>query len=435
MELLMNKINLYYLASSLVLLAIFFSPHHSSSQIPKLFLKFVEKQGEVKSGFIELQFTYINDGDTSCLHTEESFFISTPRDFKYLSHQQSALKSSFFGKSVYARVALTTWKGSDFFKYSYYDKIADTKNDIDIGSDFSYSTVYDLSNFFCEYCDYQRIIPKLSKKNIRYRIIYPDCEWGSNRISEWEFNRKTFNWIQNEYSITYFEEENIYGKIDILEQRLYDYIHPDILDTISFKFEELKKGYDRQIAEEQAKKDSMYREYLCDSIYELISKNGIKWIDNSLQEQIIQKDTLFFMPEWQFPLLSGDTISSKNINSQFLLIDMWYIACHPCRLAMRELSTIDTLFDETLLKIISLNVSDKDITKIRQVVNNLNLKCDVALAYDSRFDLEMSKQMGNCYGHPQLYLIDMKTRQVIWQACGFYKEFTKDIEEIVKRKK
>ena len=55
--------------------------------------------------------------------------------------------------------------------------------------------------------------------------------------------------------------------------------------------------------------------------------------------------------------------------------------------------------------------------------------------YNNRYDIEMSKQMGDCYGYPQLYLIDMQTRQVIWHACGWYKGFTKEIEEIINEKK
>jgi hypothetical protein len=59
------------------------------------------------------------------------------------------------------------------------------------------------------------------------------------------------------------------------------------------------------------------------------------------------------------------------------------------------------------------------------------LKCDVACAFNNGYDIVMSKQMGNCQGYPQLYLVDMKTKQVIWYSCGYYAGFTKDIEEII----
>jgi len=405
-----------------MLLAVFFSSFNTFAQIPQLFLKFAERQNKVQSGYVKLQFTYINDGDTAFLHTEEAFFISTPKDFKYLSYQQSDFRLSVFCKSAHIRVASTTWKISEFVKYDYDDKISDAKYD-SFDSDFYYPLVCDLSYLLCEKCVYQRVSPKINKKNIRYKIMYPDDDCFSNRSSEWEFERNTYYLIQNEYFLTSFGADCIYGRIDILEQRLFEYIHPDILDTISFKFEDIKKGYDKQTAIEQSIRDSVYR----------VSKDNTKLVEDIHLSD--KQDTLFFMPEWKFPLLSGDTIYSDSIKSQFLLVDMWYIACHPCMLAMRELASIDTLYDESLLKIVSINVYDKDTAKISKVVKNLNLQSDVALAYDNRYDIEMSKQMGNCYGYPQLYLIDMETRQVIWHACGYYKGFTKDIEEIIKEQK
>ena len=38
----------------------------------------------------------------------------------------------------------------------------------------------------------------------------------------------------------------------------------------------------------------------------------------------------------------------------------------------------------------------------------------------------------NCKGYPQLYLIDMENKQVAWSSCGYYENFTKDIEKIIK---
>ena len=84
----MNKINRFYLASSLVLFAFFFNSHAAYTQIPKLFLKFVEKQNKVQSGYVKLQRTDIIDADT-LIRAQKGFFISTPKDFKYLvcNHQ------------------------------------------------------------------------------------------------------------------------------------------------------------------------------------------------------------------------------------------------------------------------------------------------------------------------------------------------------------
>jgi len=427
----MNKMNCFQKASSLVLLAFFFSLHGTFAQIPKLLLKFAEKQNRIQSGYVKLQRLDTFDNDTTINDIQEAFFISTSKDFKYLvysqfPYSQSPDVSETYCKSAHTLATIRTWKDSDNTSYMYDDKIYNAKD----GEHLSYPNANGISVAGWKNHIFQRIPPKMDKKNIRYKIVYPDQDILSNISRELEFDRKTFHCIQDEHSLTYAETLPMYSKIDILEQRLYDYIHPDILDTISFMFETIKKGYDRQFAEKQAKKDSVFHAHLCDSIVQSMTKNGYKWTNNISQD--IQQDTLFFMPEWKFSLLSGDTIYSDRINSRFLLIDMWYIACPPCMKAMVELVSIGTLYDESLLKMVSLNVSDKDTAKISQVVSNLNLKCDVALAYDGRYDIEMSKKMGNCQGYPQLYLVDMKTKQVIWHSCGWYAGFTKDIEEIIK---
>jgi hypothetical protein len=426
MELLMNNRNHFLRASSIMLLALFFCFSSAFAQLPKLFFQYAKKHNSIKSGYVKLQNFQTFDNDTTVFEVYEIFFVSTPKELKYLVFaQKPRLDATYtYCKSAHSLVTLFSRTDSDYSFYEFDSKIENAKSE----SDLFYNIANDIRIEDYNNLLFQRITPKIDKKNIRYKYTFlytlplPDEEEDlvSNVNIEFEFNRKTFNLIQEMSSFTFDETESMTRRIDILEQRLFEYIHPDILDTISFKFDEFKKGYDRQLAEEKAKIDSAFR----DSIVHSVSKNVGIWAED-----------IHFMPEWKLPLLSGDTIYSDSINSRFLLIDMWFIACYPCRLAMRELASIDTLYDESLLKILSINVFDKDTTKINQVLKNLNLKCDVALSYDNRYDIEMSKQMGNCYGYPQLYLVDMKTNQVIWHSCGYYAGFTKDIEEIIKEKK
>lgn len=421
--------NHFHLASSTMLLAILLSFQSSYAQIPKLLIKFVEKQNKIQSGYVKVQFTYITDNDTFKAAKQESFFIYTPKDIKFISFHLSPIDSNFICKSSHTLLSHINRKKHGYVEFSYDNQIENTKKDINF-PDFTYTTGSDFSLDKWKNCVFQRIPPKINKSNIRYKIFYPDEDVFTNISVEWEFEKKTFNWIQKEDFITYFKTDLSHGIIDILENKLYDYINPDILDTISFKYDELKKGYDQQCVVEQSKKDSILIEHLCDSIAQSVIKNGDKWIAYIPED--VKKDTLLYMPEWKFPLLTGDTLYSDSIHSRFLLMDMWYISCHPCRMAMRELATIDTLFDESLLKIVSLNVADKDTAKISAVVRNLNLTCDIACTFDNLQDHEISRRMGGCHGFPQIYLVDMKTKQVIWSSCGWYEGFTKDIEKIVK---
>jgi hypothetical protein len=424
----MNNRNHFHKASSIMLLALFFCFNSTFAQLPKLFLQYAEKHNRIKSGYVKLQQLQTLDNDTTFFEVHEIFFISTPKDLKYLVFAQKPRLYAIYTycKSAHSLLTLFSRTDGDYCFLEFDDEIENAKDRSEcLYSEANGTRIDDFNNLL-----FQRIAPKIDKRNIRYKIRLPDQEEDlfTNINIEFEFNRKTFNIIQEGHSLTFGRTEQMSNRIDILEQRLFEYIHPDILDTISFKFDELRKRYDWQFAKEKAKIDSIFR----DSIVNSIRNDAGTWEEEIAQDA--QKDTLFFMPEWKFPSLLGDTIYSDNINAQFLLIDMWYIGCHPCRLAMRELAFIDTLYNESLLKMVSINISDKDTTKISQVVKNLNLTCDVALAFDNRYDIELSKQMGDCDGYPQLYLIDMKTRQVIWQACGFYAGFTKDIEEIIKEK-
>jgi hypothetical protein len=374
---------------------------------------------------VKLQDIDISDNDTNVVE-QDIFFISTPKDFKYLIYHKSPYRSDIYFKSAHTVAEFFNLKTYDYTLYSYNDKIYDAKHDIDPQFFYYWPLTVDSTSLeFWKTGLFQSIPPKINKKNIRYKIFYPDDDLFSNWTAEMEFNGKTFYWIQTEMSYTYVKTDWTYNKRTVLEDRLYDYIHPDILDTISFMFEELKEGYDRQ----QAKEDSISLAKLCDSIAQSITNNGYKLTNQIPQDA--QQDTLFFMPEWKFPLLSGDTLYSDSINSRFLLIDMWYIACPYCIKAMHELSTIDTLYPESLLKMVSINVSDKDTAKINKVFSTLNLKSDLVYAYRDDRVYDMSKKMGKCRGYPQLYLIDMQTKQIIWHSCGWSAGFTKEIEKII----
>jgi len=160
----MNKMSRFHIASSLLLLAIFLSVYGIFAQIPKSLFKFIEKQYNVKSGYVKVQQFATNDNDTIINNLQEAFFISTPKDLKYISNQNSSFKLSTSCKSNHARVIIETWKDFDITRYGYDDKIFDAKNDVRLLNDFSFPSAYDLSFLLCENCEYQRITPKINKK-------------------------------------------------------------------------------------------------------------------------------------------------------------------------------------------------------------------------------------------------------------------------------
>jgi len=427
MESRINKYCRFHVASSLVLLATFFNIQNVMAQMPDLFRKFVEKQGNVKSGYVKMQRVSTDIYDTTGNKIQRLFFITTPKDIKYLAYDNEYLAiDEIYCKSESSCITNLIYKDTYDTLYLYYDN--KKKKDFDIHMLYP---VMDFSTSFLKNKLFERVAPKINKKNVRYKIIYPDQKEDmlTNIWTEYEFDRKTFSLIQEEQSFVVYNAEQFSSKIDVIEQCLYDYIHPDILDTISLTFELLKKGYDKQTAMQQSKKDSAF----IDSVISSVSKNTNTWTEKTLSSDYEEKDTILYMPYWKFPLLSGDSIFSDSIKSRFLLIDMWYTSCYPCRLSLRDLSSMDSLYDEKILKIISINVFDKDISKMDKVITSTGVQCDVACAYNSNLVHKMSKSMGGCEGYPQIYLIDMENKRVIWHSCGWYAGFIKDVEGIIMR--
>ncbi|MDL2312802.1 hypothetical protein LJC68_08000 [Bacteroidales bacterium OttesenSCG-928-B11] len=387
--------------------------------------KIIDADLRIKSGSVKLQVMRGTDNDTT-IYTEEAFLISTPKDTKYLVYQQDGSYSYVYCKSARTLAMFFSENSTGLYKYAFSDNLYDAKWG---ATDITYPL--DLPRITWENCTFQRIPPRFNKKNIRYKISYPDDDITSDMIDEWEFDEKSLHLVEWQSSSLYMMTDQLFHRINVSESALYNYIHPDILDTISFKYEELKKGADKRYERERSEKDSIYREIFRDSIMRTMVTN-----EGSLTQSVpleVKKDTIFFMPKWKFPSLTGDTIYSENITSHYLLLDMWYASCHPCRMAMREIaSSIDTLYEESLLKLVSLNVFDHDTAKIRQVSENLNFQSDIACAYGDRSVSEMTKKMGlECNGYPQIYLIDLNSKKVLWKSCGWREGFTKEIEEII----
>lgn len=424
MELNMNKPLFILKVSSIILLTLF--SKISFSQVPTKLQKMVEKNEKIQSGYVKLQCVYKTDNDTTDSHTETGYFIYTPNDYKYFVIQENPEHTYLYCKS--GKMLLMNFNKKDYIMYRSFEEDFDPTTDpftnlafFKISSETSLSWAKDTI---------EKIQAKMKPKNFRFRMKSPNDESFSDIITEWEFDYKSQYWVHTEYSGIFENLERLYGTVQIIEFQFYDYINPAILDTITFRMDDLRKKYNQQELITQEKKDSILRETICDSIIQIVSSKETKWIENS--SVLPENDTLKYMPSWKFPLLNGDTLYSDNIKSSYLFIDLWYASCAPCIMAMKELGTIDSLFDESLIKIVSLNVTDKDTVKIKKIITTFNIKSEIVCSYDSSIDTLLSKTMGDCTGYPQLYLIDMKTKQVVWCSCGFYKGFTKEIEAILK---
>jgi len=421
----MNKKMVLLKVSSILLLT--FLLNFSFSQIPAKLQKMVEKNEKIQSGYVKLKCVYKTDNDTSDSHTETGYFIYTPNDYKYFVIQENSDHTYLYCKS--GTMLLMNFNKKDYIKYRIFEEDFDPKTCP--FTNLAYFKITSETAYSWEKDTIVKIPAKMDPKNLRYLMKSPNDESFRDIISEWEFDYKTQYWVHSEYSGIYENIERLYGTVQIIDYQFYNYIHPAILDTITFRMDDLRIKYHKQELRTQEIKDSLLRETICDSIIQIVTSKETKWIDNKSNLPI--KDSLKYMPSWKFPLLTGDTLYSDSIQSSYLFLDLWYVGCAPCIMAMKELGTIDSLFDKSLIKFVSLNVVDKDTAKIKKIINTFNIKSDIVCSYDSSLDTILCKEMSECTGYPQLYLVDMKTKQVIWSSCGFYKGFTKDIEAILRK--
>jgi len=128
-----------------------------------------------------------------------------------------------------------------------------------------------------------------------------------------------------------------------------------------------------------------------------------------------RNDTIEFAPNWNLPLINGEYLNSKNIDSKLLLIDFWYVGCYPCLKAIPALVELDSIYNNKDLRIIGINAKDKEIERINKIINYHNIKYDIVLQGDS-----ISKDF-KVYGFPKLFLIDTKTNKVLHIEKGYSK--------------
>lgn len=415
------------IVTTVIILIISLLSFNSFAQIPKIFQKFSEKQEKIQSGYYKYQYIHITDNDTNH-YTGISYFIFTPNDLKYFETHLYPNDDypDYHCKSE--KIKLRSFERRNKIYYRMYELSSGPKTDE--SGYFTYIVCYFLLNYVKNGGSLTQIPPKIDKNNIRFKFTFPDDEMSTNNSYELEFNKKTLNWVHTEEHAILFETDKYYTSTEIIDGQFYDYIHPDILDTISFRYDELRKNYDLQTEEQRNINDSIAREKLMDSIVKLNISKGNPLTTQIPEEQ--KKDTIKYMPSWKAPLLSGGTLYSDSIQSGYVVIDMWYAACPPCRMAMKELATIDTLFDKSLVRFVSMNVFDKDTAKIRLIANSINCHADIVCTYD-RTDTLLTHAMGDCIGYPQLYLVDMKTKQVIWRSCGYFQGFTEEIKAILRK--
>lgn len=225
---------------------------------------------------------------------------------------------------------------------------------------------------------------------------YPD--FGNDRFNIY-LNNQTYLPDRIVFTVDYLNSYTQYDDIKIIPRHLYEEINTVIRDSIDNTFNNLYERYQRQPQDDTTNKKN-------EKVNSFVSVS----------------------PSWSLPKLDGDTFHLQDIDAGFILIDFWYVSCYPCLSAIKELVILDTLYTDNVLKIIGVNVYDKEIGKIQKIMEQLHIQYDVV--YQGK---TISEMYGGGIGYPKLVLIDNKSKKIIFAKSGYYKGFINDIIKIINK--
>jgi len=225
---------------------------------------------------------------------------------------------------------------------------------------------------------------------------YPD--FGNDRFNIY-LNNQTYLPDRIVFTVDYLNSYTQYDDIEIIPRHLYEEINTVIRDSIDNTFNNLYERYQRKPQDDTTNKKN-------EKVNSFVSVS----------------------PSWSLPKLDGDTFHFQDIDAGFILIDFWYVSCYPCLSAIKELVILDTLYTDNVLKIIGVNVYDKEIGKIQKIMEQLHIQYDVV--YQGK---TISEMYGGGIGYPKLVLIDNKSKKIIFAKSGYYKGFINDIIKIINK--
>jgi thiol-disulfide isomerase/thioredoxin len=119
-------------------------------------------------------------------------------------------------------------------------------------------------------------------------------------------------------------------------------------------------------------------------------------------------------------------VKLSDYKGKVVVLDFWYMSCHPCQLAIPHLNKIQEKYKDKIV-VLGVNASDTDekqIAKIPDFIKRTSL--NYAIAMISR---DVVAQY-NVYGFPTLYIID-KNGVVKYAQPGFDEQLEKSLDKVI----
>ena len=142
----------------------------------------------------------------------------------------------------------------------------------------------------------------------------------------------------------------------------------------------------------------------------------------------LEKDTTILVaPLWSLPTLAVDTFHFEHVTSKLVLLDFWFVNCKPCLSAIKTLVKLDSVYSDSDLQIIGLNVVDTSISKMQQIVDTYHIEYPVVhQAGDVSDEYAVSS-------YPTLFLIDTQSKKVLYKHRGYNMEMREELEKAIEK--
>lgn len=145
-------------------------------------------------------------------------------------------------------------------------------------------------------------------------------------------------------------------------------------------------------------------------------------IDSTLKAKMIS-------PEWELPDINGNFIQSKHVKKDFTLLDFFYKGCHPCLLTYPQIDSLSTIFSDKL-SVYGIDPKDTVDSDFRDFLSKHNIKYQILM--------DRQKEVNNAFkvsGYPTVFLINNKTKEIIFANRGYDKDLIKRISDVINENK
>lgn len=159
-------------------------------------------------------------------------------------------------------------------------------------------------------------------------------------------------------------------------------------------------------------------EFSIENVPEFYSWDALKIYYQTLENQTAA-------PEWELPLISGNSISLSDLQGKYLLLDFWFIGCGACVQSIPTLNALQAAYESKDFEVLGINLYSNNLEKLESYCKDQDMKYRNVWQGDRISDAYLIKAA------PIFYLIDKEGKIAYSQIGHDAKLLTDHVKRIV----